>query len=164
MMNDPVTVNDIIYRTACSETEFNEGRELFREYTESMGLDLGFQGFEAELENIGVQYNAPRGALILAYADDQPIGCTGIRELDPKTAELKRMYVKPEYRGMKIGLNLMVLALEKAKELNYQKIRLDSLETMKEARKLYDSFGFYEIGPYRFNPLPGPVFMEKLLE
>lgn len=162
-MIKPIIFNDIIYRIASSEPEFETGRQLFREYTESMGLDLGFQGFEAELESINIQYNAPRGALILAYCDGNPVGCTGIREIDNTTAELKRMFVKPEYRGMKIGANLLIMALELAKGMHYEKIRLDSLETMKEARKLYDSFGFYEIGPYRFNPLPGPVFMEKIL-
>jgi putative acetyltransferase len=162
-MNFPVKIKEITYQLASAESEFNEGKQLFKEYADSLDFNLDFQGFNKELETIDVQYNKPLGALILAYHSEIPVGCAGIREIDNSTAELKRMFVKPEYRGMKIGYNLMILALEKAKEMNYQKIRLDSLETMKEARKLYDSFGFYEIGPYRFNPLPGPVFMEKLL-
>lgn len=107
--------------------------------------------------------NLPTGALLLAYKDDLPAGCAGIRRIDDETAELKRMYVQDRCRRQGIGVRLLEWSLQKAKELGYEKIRLDTLQSMTAAQALYRSFGFYEIEPYRFNPLEGTIYMERKL-
>ena len=154
---------DVLFKTANTNKEFEDGKNLFQQYANSLDLDLGFQDFSNELKLINKQYNKPKGALLLAYKNNVAIGCAGIRELNSNTAELKRMYVQPEYRKYKIGVRLLALAIEIAKELNYKSIRLDTLPAMTKAQELYRSFGFYEISSYRFNPVDGTVFMEKQL-
>ena len=154
---------DILFKIANTNKEFNDGKNLFQQYANSLNLDLDFQGFSTELETIGKQYYKPKGALILAYKNNIAIGCAGIRELDKNTAELKRMFVQTDYRKYKIGRKLLELAIDIAKELNYKTIRLDTLPTMIQAQNLYRSFGFYEIPSYRFNPIKGTVYMEKNL-
>ena len=153
---------DIIYKTATTEEDFGKGKQLFREYSDSLGVDLSFQDFEKELSTIQLQYNA-NGCLFLVFDGDQAIGCAGVRKLDGETAELKRMYVKDGYRGLKIGVHLLERCIEKSGELGYKKMRLDTLASMTRAQELYRSFGFYEISSYRFNPLEGTVYMEKVL-
>jgi ribosomal protein S18 acetylase RimI-like enzyme len=158
-----MTGEDVLFKTATTSKEFENGKSLFQQYASSLNIDLGFQDFSNELKLIDKQYNKPKGALLLAYKNDIAIGCAGIRELDNNTAELKRMYVQPTFRKYKIGARLLTLAIEIAKELNYKSIRLDTLPTMTKAQELYRSFGFYEIPSYRFNPVSGTVFMEKQL-
>ena len=155
--------NGITYRQAVTDAAFEEGKRMFKEYVASLGVDLSFQEFDKELQVIGVQYNKPGGALLLVYDDSSAIGCAGIRKIDDETAELKRMYVRDGYRGYGIGVNLLEQSAEIARELGYKKIRLDTLRTMEKAQALYRSFGFYEIPSYRFNPLEGTIYMEKLL-
>lgn len=154
----------ITYKIANSAQEFMDGRKLFEEYVQSIDVDLSFQGFAEELQTIDQQYNKPSGALILALDGKSAIGCCGIRQLEHGIAELKRMYVNPRYRNGNIGSALLSNSLAVAKELGYQKIRLDTLNSMTKAKKLYAAFGFYEIAPYRFNPLAGTVYMEKALQ
>ncbi len=158
-----MTAENILFKIATTNQEFEDGRNLFQQYAESLDLDLGFQDFPNELKTIDKQYSKPTGALLLAYKNSIPVGCVGIREFDKDAAELKRMYVKTEYRKYKIGMKLLELIVEIAKELNYKSIRLDTLPTMTNAQSLYRSFGFSEIPPYRFNPVNGTVFMEKKL-
>ena len=152
-----------LYKIAHTENDFEEGRVIFREYADALGVDLSFQDFEKELEAIQVQYNKPWGVLILVYLNETPIACIGVRGSDEKSAELKRMYVKSPYRGQGIGVELLKRSLEIAKDLGYKKIRLDTLGNMVKAQELYKSFGFYIIPPYRFNPIPGTIYMEKIL-
>ena len=154
---------NFVYKTAHTEKEFKQARMLFKEYADALGVDLSFQDFEKELETIQVQYNKPDGALLLVYANENTIACTAVRRSDEGTAELKRMYVKNEYRGHRIAVELLNRSLMTAKDLGYKKIRLDTLENMVKAQELYKSFGFYIIPPYRFNPIPGTVYMEKIL-
>ena len=154
---------DILFKIASNSEEFENGKDLFRLYAHSLNIDLSFQDFTNELKTIDEQYNKPRGALILAYKEKVAIGCVAIRELDTDTAELKRMFILPEYRKHKIGKQLLELSIVIAKQFNYKKIRLDTLPTMTEAQHLYRKSGFYEIAPYRFNPVIGTVFMEKKL-
>ncbi len=151
------------YFIARNEKDFETGRALFREYAQSLSVDLRFQNFSNELESIAEQYNLPSGGLYLAFFDGLPAGCAGVRKFDDETAELKRMFVKDEYRGHKIGVKLLQLAIGLAKQLGYSKLRLDTLEDMAKAQQLYRSFGFYEIPAYRFNPLSGTIYMEKEL-
>src|SRR5579864_5881984 len=96
-----------VYKTAHAENEFEQARILFKEYADALGVDLSFQDFEKELGTIHVQYNKPEGGLLLVYANDHPIACAGVRRSDERTAELKRMYVKSEYRGQRIGVELL---------------------------------------------------------
>lgn len=153
----------ISYKTANSIKAFEDGKNLFQQYATSLEIDLSFQDFISELAAIDKQYNMPEGALILAYNDDIAVGCAGIRKLDTQTAELKRMFVLPEFRKYKIGATLLQLAIDNAKHLGYNIIRLDTLPSMTQAQNLYRSFGFYEIPAYRYNPVEGTVFMEKRL-
>ncbi|MEP7322327.1 MAG: GNAT family N-acetyltransferase [Saprospiraceae bacterium] len=148
---------------ANSKQEFDDSRRLFQEYADSLDIDLGFQNFKAELETLERQYIQPDGSLMLAYKINIAIGCVAVRKLDQGVAELKRLYVQPEFRQLKIGAKLLELAIDKATELQFQYIRLDTLPSQKKAQELYFSLGFYEIPPYRFNPVEGTVYMEKKL-
>jgi ribosomal protein S18 acetylase RimI-like enzyme len=159
----PIITLPIVFKIASTSAEFNHGQILFQEYAKSLRIDLCFQDFDSELKSIESQYNKPKGALIIAYSNNIAVGCVGIKEFDNDIAELKRMFVKTKYRGQKIGLKLLELAISFATELNYKIIRLDTLPTMIQAQNLYRSMGFYEIPPYRFNPIEGTVFMEKKL-
>jgi len=154
---------DIKFHIAETAADFEKGKQLFTDYAASLNIDLSFQDFSKELESISQQYNNPQGGLILVSQDEEYIGCAGIRKIDKQTAELKRMYINPDYRGLKIGARLLEKSVELAKQLGYSKIRLDTLATMLQAQALYRSFGFYEIPAYRFNPLPGTIYMEKEL-
>ncbi|HEY2350713.1 MAG TPA: GNAT family N-acetyltransferase [Puia sp.] len=154
---------NILCRIAETGNEFEQARHLFKEYADALGVDLSFQEFEKELETIHVQYNKPVGGLLLIYINGHPIACTGVRRLNDETAELKRMYVKSEFRGFRIGVELLQRSLSLAKVLGYKKIRLDTLENMVKAQELYKSFGFYIIPSYRFNPISGTIYMEKIL-
>lgn len=153
----------IIFKTASTKKEFDDGKHLFREYVKSLPFVLDFQDFEKELDRIEVMYGPPQGALLLAYDDEKPIACTGVRKLDHGAAELKRMFVEPEYRGLKIARQLLELALQAAKDMGYNKMKLDSIRQMEPALKLYRAYGFKETEPYCFNPLPTAVYMEKNL-
>lgn len=154
---------NIIFKTATQAEEFEEGAALFQQYASFIGVDLSFQNFTNELNTIDQQYNKPGGALLIAYSGTLAIGCVGIRKLDDETAELKRMFIKPEYHGQKAGHSMLERIITIAKELGYKKIRLDTLSTMLPALKLYRLYGFYEIPAYCYNPIEGTVYMEKQL-
>jgi len=155
--------DDITIKIATTTPDFDLGKTLFKEYAQSLGVDLSFQDFESELQTIAQQYNKPDGALLLIFKGQEAIGCAGIRKLENHTAELKRMYLQDAYRGQGIGLTLLTRSIETAKTLGYHTIRLDTLRNMTAAQQLYKSFGFYEIPAYRFNPLEGTIYMEKEL-
>ncbi len=157
------TPGEIKFIIADTSEDFDDARNLFQQYANSLETDLSFQDFSNELDTIDKQYNKPAGALVLAYANGMAVGCVGIRRFDQDRAELKRMFVLAEYRHLQIGQKLLELALDIARAYNYKFIRLDTLPTMTRAQKLYISFGFYEIPPYRFNPVSGTVYMEKKL-
>lgn len=153
----------IDYVIASLNTEFEDGRKLFQHYANSLKVDLAFQDFTKELKMIDMQYNKPSGALLLAYHGANAIGCAAVRESDKDTAELKRMFVLPEYRKQHIGKTLLQMIVDHAKKLQYVKIRLDTLPDMHAAQELYKANGFYEIPSYRYNPIRGTVYMEKKL-
>lgn len=148
---------------AASRQEFEDGKTLFQQYAQSLHFDLGFQQFDKELDTIATKYNAPEGALILAYVNGKPIACIAVRQLEDQVAELKRMYVNPAWRGHQLGQRLLAAALTEAKKLRYRSIRLDTVPEMQSAIKLYHAFGFVVIDPYRYNPMPGAIYMEKTL-
>ena len=155
---------DISFKVAETANEFAQGANLFQQYAKFIGFDLSFQNFEEELNTIDKQYSKPVGSLIIAYDGEKAVACVALRRLDIETAELKRMFVRQEYQGHKIGLRLLEQILGIAQNLGYKKVRLDTISTMEAALKLYRSFGFYEIPAYRFNPMEETVYMEKILQ
>ena len=139
-------------------------RALFREYADSLGIDLCFQNFEQELAALPGDYSPPTGALLLAWIDGNAMGCAALRRLDQECCEMKRLYVRPEARGTRLGRLLTESILEAGRVLGYRRMRLDTLPSMATAIALYHSLGFREIAPYRNNPVPGAVYLEKELK
>jgi ribosomal protein S18 acetylase RimI-like enzyme len=139
-------------------------RSLFLEYADSLGFDLTFQDFDAELAALPGKYAAPEGALIVARGDGTVCACVALRKIDAECCEMKRLYVQPSRRGLGIGRQLVERIIDAARERGYRRMRLDTLETMKSAVALYRSFGFRDIPPYIFNPMPNALYMEKDLE
>ncbi len=146
-----------------SMPEVEEIRKLFLEYEKSLDIDLCFQEFEKELENLPGEYAAPPGRLILAFEDDAIAGCVALRKLSDGACEMKRLYVKPEFRGAGIGRRLAEAVLREARTIGYTKMYLDTLASMKEAGGLYQSLGFEETEPYRYNPCEDCRFMALVL-
>ena len=151
----------IIEATALPDIE--RARSLFREYETSLGVDLCFQGFEQELAGLPGAYAPPSGRLLLAVDGDRPAGCIALRPLGADGCEMKRLYVRPEFRGRRVGRLLAERLLAEARAIGYARLRLDTLPSMKEAIPLYRSLGFAEIAPYYANPVPGALFMELAL-
>ena len=136
-------------------------RDLFVEYAQSLGFSLCFQGFDSELAHLPGDYSPPRGRLLLARVDGAPAGCVGLHAFSGDIAEIKRLYVKPEFRGHGLGRQLADKAIAEAKKIGYSRLRLDSVEdTMRTAVAMYRAMGFREIKPYRENPIPSALYME----
>ena len=138
-------------------------KELFIEYAKSLGVDLSFQGFEEELKSLPGKYSEPEGSIVLALVGEKPAGCTALRRITEQICEMKRLYVRDEFRGVGLGRELADRIIERAKELDYKYIRLDTLPTMERAQDMYRDMGFYEIEPYIFNPVEGTKYLEKKL-
>jgi putative acetyltransferase len=141
----------------------NEVRAIFCEYQASIGVDLCFQGFAAELASLPGTYAAPNGRLLLAYVNDACAGCIALRPLMDGGAgqdcEMKRLYVRLNFRGHQIGRLLAERVLQDAREIGYRHIVLDTMSSMHSAQALYRSLGFIEIAPYYVNPLPDISYM-----
>jgi ribosomal protein S18 acetylase RimI-like enzyme len=139
-------------------------RALFREYGEWLGEDLCLHGFGAELENLPGPYAPPGGRLLLARLGGEPAGCVALRALEGDACELKRLYVRPAFRGRGVGRALVASALEAARAAGYRRVCLDTLpRRMAEAQALYRAFGFTPIEPYYANPIPGAVYLALTL-
>ena len=148
---------------ATSDEQVRAVRELFVEYAESLGFDLSFQDYDKELATLPGEYRAPRGMLLLASCKGEVAGCAALRPIDDAICEMKRMYVRPRYRGLGIGRTMAIKIIEFARAAGYERMRLDTIDTMTEAIALYRSLGFTEIQPYRHNPIPGAKYMELVL-
>ena len=146
---------------ALTDNQISTVRVLFKEYEESIGIDLCFQGFEEELKGLPGKYAPPNGGLFIALIDEQPVGCIALRPLGTTNiAELKRLYVRSSARKLGVGLALAQRAINRAREAGYHLIRLDTLPTMQDAQRLYRQLGFKEITAYTFNPVAGVTYME----
>ena len=144
--------------------ELDVVRDLFREYEKELDEDICFQSFDEELKDPLKKYGPPGGDLVLAYWEEAVAGCIALTKMkDGMACEMKRLYVRPEFRKNKIGRILIEELLMSAKERNYETMRLDTFEKLQPAVHLYKQFGFKNISPYYNNPLPGVVYMEKIL-
>lgn len=148
---------------AVSKEHLTDARELFGEYAASLNFDLCFQNFEKELAELPGQYAPPEGRLLLAFYETEVAGCVALRKIDERICEMKRLYVRPEFRGKGIGWALAAAVLEEARKIGYTRMRLDTIPSMKEAIALYQSLGFQTIPPYRHNPIEGALYMERSL-
>lgn len=138
-------------------------RALFEEYASSLAVDLGFQDFERELAELPGDYAPPAGRLLLALDGADAAGCVALRRFAPGVCEMKRLYVRPAYRGTGVGRLLAERIVADGRDAGYERMRLDTLPTMDPARTLYRSLGFVEIDAYRPNPVHGTTYFELAL-
>jgi ribosomal protein S18 acetylase RimI-like enzyme len=139
-------------------------KQLFSEYADALDFDLHFQNFAEELRDFPGDYGAPKGCLILALENDEALGCVALRPLSPTICEMKRLYVKPKCRGQQMGRKLANAIIAEALQRGYERMRLDTVPSMKEAKKLYESMGFKQIPAYRHNPVPSAMYFELELD
>ena len=153
---------DIILKSAVNDTDTI--RTLFREYEAFLGVDLCFQSFEEELRTLPGKYAEPKGRLYLALCDGEAAGCIALRPNGETACEMKRLFVREKYRGLGIGELLAKQLVSDAKEIGYQTMRLDTLESLTSAVALYRKLGFVQTDPYYHNPYEGVVYLELLLK
>ncbi|HCY16293.1 MAG: GNAT family N-acetyltransferase [Curvibacter sp. GWA2_64_110] len=156
---------DII--TPSTAAELDALRDIFREYAASLKVDLCFQGFDQELLALPGDYAEPRGALRMARVDGLIAGCCALRPLDsvdyPNACEMKRLYIRPEFRGLGLGRQLADAIMDAARIGGYSYVLLDTLDDMEAARTLYEDLGFEEIPPYYHNPIAGAHYLKAEL-
>jgi ribosomal protein S18 acetylase RimI-like enzyme len=145
---------------AASAWDLESVRTLFREYADSLGVRLDYQGFEEEVRDLPGKYAPPSGTLVLAFNDDELVGCVGVRPINDEIAEMKRLYVRPTGRGLGLGRTLAESAIRFATVTGYSRMRLDTLPQMERAQELYRTLGFMPIDAYRYSAVPGTVFLE----
>lgn len=149
--------------TAASHQEFEDAQTLFQEYANEINFDAGFKNFQAELDSLITLYNFPDGCLLLGYMGDKAVGCIAVLKMQSGIAELRRFYVKPDFRRFKMGAKLLEAAISNARNLHFEHFRLEVIPSLTKAKELYRSFGFYPIEAYRQPSLAGTVYMEKNL-
>jgi putative acetyltransferase len=146
---------------ASSRPQIAEARELFLEYAQSLGFSLCFQNFDKELAGLPGDYAPPEGRLLLAECEGQLAGCVALHKLGLGICEMKRLYLRPQFRGRGLGRALAEHIIAEARRIGYQHMRLDTVEpVMKDAVAMYRKLGFKEVAPYRSNPIVGAMYME----
>ena len=154
-------VKNLAFTQAESPSQIAQARELFLEYAKSLGFSLCFQNFDKELANLPGDYAPPDGRLLLAGYDGQLAGCVALHRLTPEICEMKRLYLRPQFRGKRLGRILADRIIAEARQIGYQRMRLDTVEPiMKDAVAMYRKIGFREIAPYCANPIAGALYME----
>jgi putative acetyltransferase len=154
----------LIIRDAGTAADLELVRTLFLEYAQALGFSLCFQNFDQELAGLPGKYARPDGRLLLAAHDGRAAGCVGLRPLEDRICEMKRLYVRPAFRGKSIGRLLAERVISVARGIGYTRMRLDTVAgTMADAVALYRRFGFVEIPPYCANPVAGALYMELSL-
>ena len=152
-----------IFQPTSSE-DIEEARAIFREYEQWLGMSLCFQSFDEEMADLPGRYAPPDGRLYLARIDGETVGCIALRKIDEGICEMKRLYLRESARGKGVGVTLIEKVIADAKEIGYEKMRLDTYPPkMGKAVNLYEAHGFYAIPPYYHNPHEGVLFMEKML-
>jgi len=160
----PSVARDLAFSQAESPAQLAQARELFLEYAQSLGFSLCFQNFDKELASLPGDYAAPEGRLLLAVYEGQLAGCVALHPLDPDVCEMKRLYLRPQFRGKGLGRALADRIIAEARHIGYHRMRLDTVEpVMKDAVALYRKLGFKEIAPYCPNPMAGVVYIELQL-
>ena len=147
---------------AARPDEMDRIRALLREYSEMVGVDLCFQNFAEELATLPGRYAHPRGDLLIAMSNDEAAGCIALRQFrdEVEICEMKRLFVRPQFRGTGLGRRLAIAILKRGREIGYKKMRLDTLPQQVEAHRLYESLGFVDIEPYSDFPIAGSRFLE----
>lgn len=162
--SENVSAEGFSIRQAESLAEVAQARELFLEYAQSLGFSLCFQNFDQELAGLPGDYSPPEGRLLLANLANELAGCVAMHKLQAEICEMKRLYVRPKFRGKGLGRMLAIAIIAEARNIGYKRMRLDTVEpVMKNAVALYRRLGFHEIAPYRANPMPGTLYMELQL-
>ena len=154
-------MTQVAIREAESPEDLALVRDLFVEYAASLGFDLAFQGFDREVAELPGAYAPPRGVILLALDGDRAAGCVALRSLGDEICEMKRLYVRPAFRGTGLGRRMAEAILAEGRSRGYQRMRLDTVPAMQGAIALYRSLGFREIEPYRANPITGALFLER---
>jgi putative acetyltransferase len=156
--------NTMIEIKHCSKnSEFSFAMQITKDYISWLNMDLAFQDIDRELSNFPSMYGPPKGLFLLAWRGGELVGGTGLRMLTPEICEMKRLFVYDQFKSKGVGRSLCIALIREAKNLGYQKMRLDNLGCMNAAIRLYESLGFEEIEPYRFNPDPTTKYMELSL-
>jgi putative acetyltransferase len=157
----PSVVKLLNFTQAESPAQIAQVREVFLEYAQSLGFSLCFQNFDEELASLPGDYAPPEGRLLLAEYESQLAGCVALHKLDPAICEMKRLYLRPQFRGKGLGRSLAERIIAEARQIGYRHMRLDTVEpVMKDAVAMYRMLGFREIAPYRSNPIAGTLYME----
>ena len=155
------SVKGLVLMQAESPAQVSQVRELFLEYAQSLGFSLCFQNFDKELAGLPGDYASPDGRLLLAEHENQLAGCVALHRLEPGICEMKRLYLRPQFRGKRLGRALADSIITEARQIGYQRMRLDTVEpVMKDAVAMYRRIGFREIAPYCQNPIAGALYME----
>jgi ribosomal protein S18 acetylase RimI-like enzyme len=153
----------LLITEALDESAISQTRALLREYSMTNGVEICLQDFEAELASLPGKYGRPTGRLLLAELDDVPVGCVGLRRLEDEICEMKRLYVRPDFRKEGVGQRLVENLISEARAMHYEKMRLDTLPIMREAQALYRRLGFVEIPPYIKNRPADALYFELAL-
>jgi putative acetyltransferase len=161
----PPVLKILTFAQAESPAQIAQARELFLEYAQSLGFSLCFQNFDKELAGLPGDYTPPEGRLLLAEYDGQLAGCVALHKLDPGICEMKRLYLRPPFRGKGLGRVIAERMIAEARLIGYESMRLDTVEpVMRDAVAMYRRLGFKEIAPYCANPIAGAMYLELALQ